>query len=419
MMDLYADLHIHSRYARATSKDLNLENLEKYARVKGLGLLGTGDFQHPKWQQEVREKLSEEGDGILRSKSGFPFIWQTEIAVVYTQGGRGRRIHHIILAPNADVVTQITDFLKRKGRVDYDGRPIFGFSSIELVDSMMSISEDIEIIPAHAWTPWFGVFGGMSGFDSLKECFGDRADKIHAIETGLSSDPPMNWRIRELDRVTLLSNSDCHSFWPWRIGREANIFELPELSYKGIIRAIRNRSVKGTIEVDPAYGKYHFDGHRACGVCLSPAESLKNMDICPKCRRRLTIGVLHRVEQLADRPAGEKPDGAAGFFSVIPLSEIIGMVQRCPVASAKTWKVYNQLIEAFGNEYALLLDMPQEELAKACGGKLADAIMMNRDGRLKVEPGYDGEYGVPRWGDERRKVETEKPAHSQRTLGMF
>ena len=319
-MKILADLHIHSKYARATSKDLTIENLEKYARIKGVDLLGTGDFTHPEWIKEIKTKLKEDDTGILRSTNGFPFVLQTEIAVVYSKNGKGRRIHYLILAQSIEVVKQITDFLLTKGRVDYDGRPIFGLNSIELVEKMHEISPEIEVIPAHAWTPWMSIFGSESGFDSLKECFEDKTKYIHAIETGLSSDPPMNWRIPELDNITLTSNSDCHSFWPWRIGREANVLEMKELSYKNIIAAIRER--KGfveTIEVDPGYGKYHFDGHRLCGVVMSPQESARHNNICPKCGKKMTIGVLNRVEQLAaeDRPEGFTRKDVVPFKSLI------------------------------------------------------------------------------------------------------
>ncbi len=394
-MKTYVDLHIHSKYARATSKDLNLENLEKNARIKGLGVLGTGDFTHPKWIEEIKSKLTEDGTGILRSAGGFPFILQTEICLVYKQEGKGRRIHHLILAPSLDVVDQVSSFLKSKGRVDYDGRPIFGMSSIELLDRLIEISSDIEIIPAHAWTPWMSIFGSMSGFNSINDCFKEKAHKIHAIETGLSSDPPMNFRLKELDSITLLSNSDCHSHHPWRLGREANIFDLKEITYKNIIGAIRNKTVAGTIEVDPSYGKYHLDGHRACEVALPPKESIKSGNICPKCRRKLTIGVLHRVEELASRPEGIIPENAAPFHKVLPLSEIICMINGSAVSSLKTAKTYSELIERFGNEYSILLEAPEDELSKIVDPKLTGAIMMNRKGLIEVTPGYDGEYGIP------------------------
>ena len=397
-MKIISDLHIHSSYSRACSKDLNFENLEKYARIKGVGLLGTGDFTHPKWIEEIKSKLKEDENGILTTSSGFPFVLQTEISLAYTQGGKGRRIHYILMAPGMEIVSQITEFLLKKGRVDYDGRPIFGFSSIELVEKMNEISPDIEVIPAHAWTPWFGIFGSESGFDSLAEFFGEKAKHIHAIETGMSSDPAMNWRIKELDKITLVSNSDCHSYWPWRMGREANVLELKELTYNNIIAAIRQK--KGfaeTIEVDPGYGKYHFDGHRLCGVVMSPQESAQHRNICPKCGKKMTIGVLNRVEQLADpeRPEGFAPEGRIPFKSLIPMSEIIAELNGIPVASKKTWQVYNALIERFGNEFNVLLDAEELELKKVVDEKLAAAIMKNRVGEIKVNPGYDGEYGKP------------------------
>lgn len=397
-MKIISDLHIHSRHSRATGKELNLENLEKYAKIKGVGLLGTGDFTHPEWIKEIKSGLKEDGTGILRSKSGFPFVLQTEISLAYTQNGKGRRIHHVLLAPSIGVVEQITEFLLSKGRIDYDGRPIFGFSSIELVEKMYGISPDIEVIPAHAWTPYFGVFGSESGFDSLKDCFGDKVNRIHAIETGMSSSPDMNWRIKALDSITLVSNSDLHSFWPWRIGREANVFEMKELSYQNILSAIRER--KGfveTIEVDPGYGKYHFDGHRLCNVVMSPEESRQQGSICPKCGKKLTIGVLNRVEELSDkdRPEGFVLKGAVPFKSLIPLSEIICALGKFPVASKKTWAIYNKLIERFGNEFNVMLDASEEELKKAVDEKLAAAIIRNRNGQIKVKPGYDGEYGKP------------------------
>jgi uncharacterized protein (TIGR00375 family) len=418
-MNVIADLHIHSKYARATSKSMDLVNLEKWARVKGLGLLGTGDFTHPKWIEEIKSGLTEDGTGILKSAGGFPFVLQSEISLVHTQGGKGRRVHHVVLAPSLDVVEQITAFLLTKGRVDYDGRPIFGMSSIEFVDRLHEISNDCEVIPAHAWTPWFGVFGSASGFDSLKECFEEKTHLIHSIETGMSSDPEMNWRISGLDNVTLTSNSDCHSFWPWRIGREANVLEMKELSYQNILAALRER--KGfleTIEVDPGYGKYHFDGHRNCNVALSPAESRTAKGICPSCRRPLTIGVLNRVEELADREEGFVPKNAVPFKRLIPLTELIIAVQGGPLAGKKTWATYNTILEKFGNEFSVLLDAPERALVAAVGEKLAAAIKANRAGKIHVRPGYDGEYGVPMIGDVQDVPKAAK-AGPQTGLGEF
>ena len=419
-MELIADLHVHGKHARATSKNLNVENLEKYAKIKGVDVLGTGDFTHPEWITEVKSKLTEDGNGILRTASGFPFVLQTEISLVYTQGGRGRRVHHLILAPSIETVEQITQFLLTKGRVDYDGRPIFGMNSIELAEKLNEINSDCELIPAHAWTPWFGVFGSESGFNSLQECFEDKTKLIHSIETGMSSDPEMNWRISELDKITLTSNSDLHSFWPWRLGREANVFDVKKLTYKNVLAAIRER--KGfveTIEVDPGYGKYHLDGHRNCGIVMTPAESAKVKKICPKCKKPLTIGVLNRVEELADREPGFTPKNAIPFRKLIPLSELIAAVIKSPVNSKKAWSEYDKLIQAFGNEMCVLTKTDERELMKIATQPLANAIMKNRNGKIEIEHGFDGVYGKPVMSSENdSKKQTAKPPE-QRNLSSF
>lgn len=394
-MKVIADLHIHSKYSRACSKDLDIDNLEKYARIKGLSLLGTGDFCHPKWILELKEKLKDDGNGILRTKTGFPFILQNEISLIYSQDGKGRRVHFIILAPSFDVVEQITEALGKRGRLDYDGRPIFNMPSFELVEMMNNISKDIELIPAHAWTPWFSVFGSNSGFDSLKDCFQDKIKHIHALETGLSSNPEMNWRISELDDYSLVSFSDCHSFWPWRIGREATIFDI-SLSYKSLINAIRTKEgLVETIEVQPSYGKYHLDGHRDCGICFEPEESSSHNNLCPKCGRQLTIGVLNRVEKLADRPAGFIPKNSRPFKSLIPLSEVMSKLLGSGIATKAVWFQYNKLIEAFGPEFSVLMEAKEENIAKVVDPKIARAIILNREGKIIIRPGYDGVYGEP------------------------
>src|SRR3989338_9045942 len=392
-MKIIADLQIHSRFSRATSKSINLDNLEKYARLKGLNLLGTGDITHPLWLKELKKELKEDGSGILKSDSGFNFVLQGEVSNIYSQDGKGRRVHNLILAKNFEIAEQIQEALKKKGRIDYDGRPIFGFSCPELVEMMKQIDEKIEIIPAHAWTPWFSLFGSMSGFDSVEECFKDQAKHIYAIETGLSSDPAMNWRLSQLDKFTLVSSSDAHSYWPWRIGREANVFDI-EPTYDNLINAISTR--KGflyTIEVDPNYGKYHLDGHRSCDICMEPKESLKNKNICPKCKRPLTIGVLNRVEQLADREEGYKPKGAVPFTSLIPLSEILASLFNSSVASKKVFAEYYNLIKHFETELNILLEAKKEDLIKAADEKIADAIIAVRERKIKIKPGYDGVYG--------------------------
>ncbi len=394
MPQIIADLQIHSRHSRATSKDLTLTTLEKYARIKGITLLGTGDFQHPKWRQEIKAELTEDDRGILWSKTKFPFFWQTEISLMYTQDGKGRRIHHLIYAPNGEVAAQITEALGKRGRLDYDGRPIFGFSSIELVEMMRAISHDIEIVPSHAWTPWFGALGSNGGFDSLKQCFGEYEKHIHAIETGMSSDPPMNWRLSQLDGKQLISSSDAHSFWPWRLGREANLFDC-EYDAKEILKAIRTgNGLTGTIEVNPNYGKYHVDGHRNCNVVFEPKESRARNNICPKCKKKLTIGVLHRVEELADRPEGYVMPNAKKFYTLIPLTELIAARHNITLLGGKkVWEIYNSLINNFKNEFIILLETPEKELIKVIDEKLTKLIIQNREGTLKVEPGYDGVYG--------------------------
>jgi uncharacterized protein (TIGR00375 family) len=388
MEGFIADLHIHSRFARATSKNIDIPNLVKWAKVKGIGLLGTGDFQHPQWNKEI--KNLEERDGLLYYQN-FPFLWQTEISLMYSQGGKGRRIHYVILAPNGETAGQVTGFLGSKGRLDYDGRPIFGFSSIELIEAMEKIDKNIEVIPAHIWTSWFGIFGSNSGFDSLKEAFGDKADKIHAIETGISSDPLMNWKIKELNNKSIISFSDSHSFWPWRLGREATIF-TGELTYENIIRQIRENNFKGTVEVEPAYGKYHWDGHRNCNFSCSPEESRKLNRVCPKCGKPLTIGVEYRVNELTDQSPEEHPDKKP-YYKILPLHELIVLTNGSTLNSKKTWRTYNDILEKFGNEFNVLLDAGKEELARFADEKLVGIIIDNRNGKIDVQPGFDGEYG--------------------------
>lgn len=390
---IIADLHIHSKYSRATSKNLDIENLEKWAKIKGVNLLGTGDFTHPSWLKELKEKLTDNGEGILLTKNNFPFLLQTEISLIYTQDGKGRRVHHIILAPNLDIVEQIREYLLKKGRIDYDGRPIFKIPTNEFVYELKKISDKIEIIPAHIWTPWFGMLGSKSGFDSIKDCFKDQVNKVHAIETGLSSDPAMNWRLSQLDKFSIVSFSDSHSFWPWRLAREATIFNV-KLSYDNIIKALRTKEgLVETIEVDPSYGKYHFTGHRNCNVILSPKEAIKLNNICPKCGNELTIGVLQRVEQLADREEGYKPSNAIPFKSLIPFSEILAFSLNSSPFTQKVWTDYYRLVNENRSEYDVLLNFDFNELKKITNEKIANLILQNRNQRFNIKPGYDGVYG--------------------------
>jgi len=402
-MQVIADLHIHSKYARATSKNLSFENLETYAKVKGLGLLGTGDFQHPLHRKEIDAKLKEDDKGILRTESGFPFIWQTEISFMYTQGGKGRAVHLVILCPNGKTADKITKYLLSKGRIDYDGRPIFGISAKDFVKDMKDIDDKIEIIPAHCMTSWFGVFGSKKGFNSLKECFEEQVKHIYSVESGMSADPQMLWRFKE--DVNVVSFSDLHSYWPWRIGREATIFDIREISYDNIIKAIRTgKGLKATIETPPEYGKYHWDGHRNCDFSCSPSETKKLNGKCPKCGKDMVIGVEYRVEEIAKENENYKPKDAKPFYLILPLHELIAFNIKSSLATQKTWAVYNSIIQVFKNEFEILLEASEEEMIKKnVDKKLINLILKNREGKLKVKPGYDGEYGVLVVGEEEKQ----------------
>lgn len=400
-MKVIADLHIHGRYSRATSEQMNLAEIAKYAKIKGLNLVGTGDFTHPLWLKEIRETLSPEQDtGLLKLAKGdspIRFMLQTEVCTIFDYQGESKKVHHVILAPSLEVVDQINERLKRFGDLASDGRPILDATAPQLVEEVMAVSGDNMVFPAHAWTPWFSIFGAFSGFDTIEDCYQDMTKYIHALETGLSSDPPMNWRLSKLDRYALVSNSDCHSFWPWRIGREANVFDLPDFTYNNVVSAVSDNDperFKFTIETDPAYGKYHWTGHRNCKVSLSPPEAIKFGNVCPVCRRKLTKGVEQRVEELADRPADYKQPNAPGFKRLLPLSEIICAVlgTDSPAIQA-VWKPYNALVEKFGDEYTVLLDTPYEAMALVVDAPFAQAIVKVRDGTAKVTPGYDGVYG--------------------------
>ena len=383
---MIADLHIHSRFSRACSKNITFENLVKWAKIKGLNLLGTGDFSHPVWIKEIKEKLIEKNG--LYYYQGFPFMITGEISLIYTQG-HGRKVHLVLLIPNIEIAERINSYLDTKGRRDYDGRPIFKISCRDFVKDMMDISKDIEVIPAHIWTPYFGVFGSMSGFDSLKEAFGDQVSNIHAIETGISSDPDMNLKIQELKDKAIVSFSDAHSFWPYRLGREATIFEKVDSSME-IINQIRNNSFIATIETDPAYGKYHYDGHRLCDFSCSPEKTKELNGICPKCGKSLTLGVDYRVEKLADVENIESKK----YYTLLPLHEIIALALGNGMQSKKVWGVYNSLIDLFGNEFEILLNIPRDRfIEKNIDAKLIGLILKNRSGNIKVKPGYDGVYG--------------------------
>ncbi|MBU2052808.1 MAG: endonuclease Q family protein [Nanoarchaeota archaeon] len=404
---MISDLHIHSRFSQACSRNITFENLVKWAKIKGLHLLGTGDFTHPIWFEEIKSKLEDRGEGLYYLDD-FPFIISGEISLIYTQE-RGRRIHLVVLVPSVEVAEKINSYLDTKGRRDYDGRPIFKIPGNEFVREMKKISTEIEIIPAHIWTPWFSVFGSKSGFDSLKECFKEEVDNVYAIETGMSSDPEMNWKIKDLENKSIVSFSDSHSFWPFRLGREATIFRRCD-SYREIIKQIRENDFIATIETDPAYGKYHWDGHRACNFSCNPKKSKSLDGICPVCKKPLTIGVEYRVEELSD--SGSDHKNKKPFYTLLPLHEIITLALGVSMQSKKVWEVYNNLIKEFDNEFNILLNVQREELVKAnvdtlipkgaqegTSGKLIALILRNRKGNIKIQPGFDGEYGVAQIGE--------------------
>jgi uncharacterized protein (TIGR00375 family) len=381
---------------------MHIKEIARFAKIKGLNLVGTGDFTHPEWLKELQDFLVEEPDTGLYKTAKNPespvfFMLTTEVNTIFTFENEVKKVHHVILTPNIETAVQINDRLAKYGDLAVDGRPTLNMNAPNLVEEVMEVSSENMIFPAHAWTPWFSIFGAFSGFNSVEDCYQDMTKHIHALETGLSSDPPMNWRLSKLDDFALVSNSDSHSFWPWRIGREANVFELKRLSYHEVVDAIRFKDkerFKFTIETNPAYGKYHWTGHRNCNVALSPQEAIKFGNICPVCHRRLTKGVEQRVEELADRPAGFKPENAIDFMRLLPLSEIISTVLGTSSPfTQKVWNVYNQLIERFGDEYAVLIDASKDELSKIVDEKIAEAIVRVREGKVKVVPGYDGVYG--------------------------
>jgi len=394
---------------------MSITEIARFAKIKGLNLVGTGDFTHPSWLREIRETLApEQSTGLYRVASDpdspVRFMLTTEVCTIFDFANEAKKVHHVILTPSIEVVFQINDVLKRYGDLGADGRPVLNMTAAHLVEEVMQTSSENMIFPAHAWTPWFSVFGAFSGFDSVEECYEDMTRHIHALETGLSSDPPMNWRLSKLDRFALVSNSDSHSFWPWRIGREANVFELDEISYPEVVDAVCSKDparFKFTIETDPAYGKYHWTGHRNCNVSLSPQEAKKLGNICPVCRRKLTKGVEQRVEELADRPAGFRPNDVPGFMRLLPLSEIITTVLNVDSPSTQAvWKIYNSLIHKFGDEYTVLIDASKEALNEVVEARIADAVLRVRVGSVSVVPGYDGVYGKLVLGE---VVSEEKP----------
>ena len=420
-MRFVADFHIHSKYSRATSKNMDLENLGKWARIKGINLLGTGDFTHPLWFKEIKSKLEPTETGLYKLKNNVAqkifnvsdknnpiFILTSEISCIYSKNNKTRKIHILVFSPDIQTVEKINAYLGRIGNIKSDGRPILGLDAKELAKIVFDINPNCVIIPAHIWTPWFSIFGSKSGFDSIEECFEEYTKYIFAAETGLSSDPEMNRRLSALDKISLISNSDSHS--PSRIGRESNVFDVkfPEkISYDEVIKIIKEKNPTNflyTVEFFPEEGRYHYDGHRLCQVRFSPQESRANNNICPKCGKPLTIGVMNRVDELADRAIGDVLPGAVPFKSLIPLEEIIADAISKGVKTKAVGEYYNKLIETLGNEYAVLLDSDRLSIEKASSSEITEGIIRVRERRVEINPGYDGEYGkIKIFRDEEKK----------------
>jgi uncharacterized protein (TIGR00375 family) len=408
-MKLIADLHIHSKYSRACSKDLTPENLAVWAAKKGISILGTGDCLHPKWLAELKNQLVETKPGLysLKSKDNKTlFMLTVEVASIYKQGDKVRRVHNLIFAPNFEAVDRLISSLEARGaNLKADGRPIMGIPCPELLKLCKEANEAIEVVPAHAWTPHFGVFGSLSGFDSIEEAYGDMAKYIFAIETGLSSDPKMNWQISKLDKYSLISNSDAHSLR--KLGREANVFEFEpkDLSYQQIIKVIKQKKPKQflqTIEFFPEEGKYHLDGHRDHQYSCLPKETKRLKGVCPLCGKQLLRGVMHRIDDLGDRAYGFIPEKSIPFISTIPLEEIIAETLGVGVSSKKVIEKYEQIVSQV-SEFSVLLDMPKQEIILLAGPEIAESVFRVRENKVTINPGYDGVFGkINIYSDEER-----------------
>lgn len=400
----YADLHIHSRYSRATSRDCDLLHLDLWARKKGIALVGTGDFTHPAWRQELKEQLIPAGEGLycLRPELRLPcslgrepeeprFLVTGEISSIYKQGGKTRKVHNLVLLPSLEAADKLAARLELVGNLHSDGRPILGLSSHDLLELTLDTCPQAMVIPAHIWTPHFSLLGAFSGFDSLEECFGDLAPHIHAVETGLSSDPPMNRRVPMLDGLQLVSHSDAHS--PQKLGREANVLET-ELSYPAVKAALETgEGLWGTVEFFPEEGKYHLDGHRNCGVCLTPRETEEFHGICPVCGKKITIGVAHRVEDLARRPEGEQVTGEKPFVRLAPLVQVVAGCLGKGEQTKTVQGLYEKLLSQLGPELFLLREGPLADVEALAGEQVRIGVERLRAGELSWEPGYDGVYG--------------------------
>jgi uncharacterized protein (TIGR00375 family) len=398
-MRVITDFHLHSKWSRACSKELTLPNIAAACERKGISFVGTSDFTHPAWRREIERDLVEVGGGAFALKDGTSktrFLIATELSCIYKRGGKVRRVHHLVLVPTLAAADHVIDALAARGcNLKADGRPILGLDSEELLKILLEADPRSMLIPAHAWTPWFAVFGSMSGFDTLEECFGEYAKYIPAVETGLSSDPLMNWRLSKLDDVFLVSNSDAHSLD--KLGREANVFEMEDPTYDELHRILTEKDVKKfieTIEFFPEEGKYHADGHRACGFFCEPKETKRLKGICPKCGKPLTVGVLHRIDDLADRETGKRPRLAVPYRSIVPLDELVGSVLDVGPSSKKVKAMVSKLVGDGRTEFGVLLDESEGELSRVAPPEIVQAILSMRRGEMDIIPGYDGEYGV-------------------------
>jgi uncharacterized protein (TIGR00375 family) len=404
-MSFIADLHIHSRYSRATSRDCSPENLDYWSRRKGISLLGTGDFTHALWRKELSDKLKSIGDGFYVLKDEYlqpcdvsgiqpRFVVSGEISSIYKKNGKTRKVHNVIILPGLEAAQKLSTQLEKIGNLHSDGRPILGLDSKNLLEITLTACPEALFIPAHIWTPHFSVLGANSGFDSIEECFEDLTPHIFALETGLSSDPPMNWRLSALDRFALVSNSDAHS--PSNLAREANIFDCP-LTYAAFYAALKNNDRKafaGTIEFYPEEGKYHFDGHRDCKIRWEPSRTIEADGICPVCNKKLTVGVLHRVEKLADRPVGYVPRFKRTFESLVPLAQVVSGCLGVGVKSLKVTREYNRLLAALGSELHILREVSLEDITAVAGEHIAEGKRRTRTGELHILAGFDGEFGT-------------------------
>ncbi len=459
-MKFVADLHLHSKYSRAVSQNMQLGNMAAWAKLKGINVVGTGDFTHPFWFDKLRTELVEAGNGLYRLKQGpedIYFMLTCEISSIYSQGGKGRRIHTLFMFPDMESVEKFNqELIRRHANLRSDGRPIVGIKSRDLAEIALAVNERVLIIPAHIWTPWFSLYGSFSGFDSIEECFGDTSKYIYGIETGLSSDPAMNWKIADLDKRSILSFSDAHSL-P-KMGREVTVFEGREISYDCIYNAIKvtkeqraggdkeidsvsfgssvtsvPSKIAFTIEFYPEEGKYHFTGHRNCNFSQSPEETVKNGNVCPKCSRSLTIGVMHRVEELKSQNSNLKTEvkngvrwcyseeGRPPYVTLVPLSEILAEALGVAVGTRKVEETFINLVKNFGSEFGVLMKADLMDITKYAGARISEAVGRVRGGDIVVEPGYDGKFGVVKiWQESKIVPENETEAlNSEAQLNLF